>query len=78
MYYPGVTNVINGTGGIYSIYLERNVFVSQPAALANGLAQIWMNQNLGTQPGALVVQLQNQVQYVCAGGLAEKKIFIEE
>jgi hypothetical protein len=68
MYYPGVTNVNNGTGGIHSIYLERNVFVGQPMALANGLAQIWMNQNAGIQPGILMVQLQNQVQYTCSGG----------
>ncbi|CAF0762583.1 unnamed protein product [Rotaria sp. Silwood1] len=68
LYYPGVTNTINGTGGIYSIYLERNVFVAQPIALANGLAQIWTNQNLGIPPGVLFIELQNQIQYICSGG----------
>ena len=68
MYYPGVTNLNNGTGGLYSIYLERNVFVAQPIALADGLAQIWMNQNIGIQPGTLIIQLQNQYEYVCLGG----------
>ncbi|UJR35334.1 hypothetical protein I4U23_028095, partial [Adineta vaga] len=68
LYYPGVTNLNNGTGGVYSIYLERNVFVAQPIALADGLAQIWMNQNVGIQPGTLIIQLQNQVQYICSGG----------
>ncbi|CAF0877176.1 unnamed protein product [Rotaria sp. Silwood1] len=68
LYYPGVTNIINGTGGIYSIYLERNVFVAQPIALANGLAQIWTNQNLGIPPGVLFIELQNQIQYICSGG----------
>ncbi|CAF3582391.1 unnamed protein product [Rotaria sordida] len=68
LYYPGVTNIANGTGGFYSIYLERNVFVGQPNALANGLAQIWTNQNLGVPAGVLFVQLQNQIQYICSGG----------
>ena len=68
MYYPGVMNVNNGTGGIHSIYLERNVFVGQPAALTDGLAQIWMNQNVGIPPGILIIQLQNQAQYICSGG----------
>lgn len=68
MYYPGITNINNGTGGLYSIYLERNVFVAQPIALADGLAQIWMNQNTGIQPGTLTIQLQNQYEYVCSGG----------
>jgi hypothetical protein len=46
LYYPGV--IIGGeTGGSNIIFLERNVFVAQPAALADGLAQIWTNQNLG-------------------------------
>lgn len=68
MYYPGVTNIINGTGGFYSLYLERNVFVAQPNALVDGLTHLWTIQNLGVQPGMLVVQLQNQMQYVCIGG----------
>ncbi|CAF1204774.1 unnamed protein product [Adineta ricciae] len=68
LYYPGVTNLNNGTGGLYSIYLERNVFVAQPIALADGLVQIWMNQNIGIQPGTLMIQLQNQYEYVCSGG----------
>ncbi|CAF2104402.1 unnamed protein product [Rotaria magnacalcarata] len=68
LYYPGVINTVNGTGGIYSIYLERNVLVSQPMALVDGLAQIWINQNLGIPPGTLSIQLQNQVQYICSGG----------
>lgn len=58
----------NGTGGVYSIYLERNVFVAQPMALVNGLAQIWTQQNIGIPPGILTIQLQNQVQYICSGG----------
>lgn len=73
MYYPGVTSVNNGTGGVFSIYLDRSVFVAQPAALATGLAQLWTNQNAGVPPGALVIQLQNQVQYICSGGLESKE-----
>ena len=72
MLYPGATLVNNGTGGIFSLYLERNVFVAQPAALADGLAQLWTNQNPGILPGALVIQIQNQVQYICAGGYERK------
>ncbi|CAF5196917.1 unnamed protein product, partial [Rotaria magnacalcarata] len=68
LYYPGVINTVNGTGGIYSIYLERNVLVAQPMALVDGLAQIWINQNLGIPPGTLSIQLQSQVQYICSGG----------
>ncbi|CAF5168014.1 unnamed protein product, partial [Rotaria magnacalcarata] len=33
-----------------------------------GLAQIWINQNLGIPPGTLSIQLQSQVQYICSGG----------
>ena len=43
-------------------------FVAQPTALANGLAQIWTNQNRGIPPGILSIQLQNQMQYICSGG----------
>lgn len=68
MYYPGVTNILNGTGGIYSIYLERNVFVGQPVALIDGLTRIWAQQNIGIPPGTLLIQLQNQVAYICSGG----------
>jgi hypothetical protein len=67
LYYPGVT-FTNGTAGIYSIYLQRNVFVAQPAALADGLAQLWTNQNAGIQPGSLVIQIENQMEYICSGG----------
>ncbi|CAF1547561.1 unnamed protein product, partial [Adineta steineri] len=55
LYYPGVTNINNGTGGIHSLYLDRNVFVAQPLALASGLAQIWTNQNPNVQPGTLLI-----------------------
>ena len=68
LYYPGVANLGNGTGGLYSIYLDRNVFVAQPIALADGLAQLWTNQNPGVQAGILYIQLQNQMQYICVGG----------
>jgi hypothetical protein len=68
LYYPGITNLNNETSGIYSLYLARNVFVAQPIALADGLAQLWTNANIGIQPGILFIQLQNQVQYICSGG----------
>jgi len=77
MYYPGATNINNGTGGIFSLYLDRSVFVAQPAALATGLAQLWTNQNAGIPPVVLVIQLQSQVQYICSGGL-EKRIYRNE
>lgn len=73
MLYPGASPLTNGTGGIFSLYLERNVFVAQPAALADGLAQLWANQNPGVLPGALVIQIQNQVPYICAGGYERKQ-----
>ncbi|CAF4231672.1 unnamed protein product, partial [Didymodactylos carnosus] len=69
LYYPGVSAI--GGNAYYSIFLERNGFVSQPAALADGLAQLWTNQNIGVTgifPGVLYVQLQNQEQYICQGG----------
>jgi len=68
LYYPGITYLNNGTSGIQSLYLQRNVFVAQPAALADGLAQLWTNANIGIQPGSLFIQLQDQVQYICSGG----------
>jgi hypothetical protein len=60
--------MINGTGGFYSIYLERNVFVGQPMALIDGLTQLWTYQNPTIPPGVLEIQLQNQMQYICWGG----------
>lgn len=68
----------NGTGGIFSLYLERNVFVAQPAALVGGLAQLWANQNPGVLPGSLAIQIQNQVSYICAGGYEKTKENVEE
>ncbi|CAF1196215.1 unnamed protein product, partial [Didymodactylos carnosus] len=69
IYYPGVDG--NRDNTYHSIFLERNAFVSQPAALADGLAQVWTNQNTGISgviPGLLYVQLKNQEQYICQGG----------
>ena len=71
--YPGAENIMNGTDKLYSIYLQRNVFVAQPQVLADGLAQIWTNQNLDILSGAtLLIQLQNQLQYVCSEGYRTK------
>jgi len=61
-------NVNNGTSGLFSLYLERNVFVGQLSALIDGLTQLWMSQNAGILPGVLLIQVQNQVQYMCSGG----------
>jgi len=66
--YPGMINVNNGTSGLFSLYLERNVFVGQLSALIDGLTQLWMSQNAGILPGVLLIQVQNQVQYMCSGG----------
>lgn len=68
LYYPGITSPNNGTSGLFSLYLQRNVFVGQVAALVDGLAQLWINQNVGIPAGVLVIQLQGQGQYICSGG----------
>lgn len=58
----------NTTSGLFSLYLERNVFVGQLSALIDGLTQLWMSQNAGILPGILLIQIQNQAQYICSGG----------
>ena len=58
----------------YLVYISIEVYLlHNQLALATGLAQLWTNQNAGIPPGALVIQLQNQVQYICSGGLENKE-----
>lgn len=73
LYFPGANTVLNGTSGLFSIYLERNVFVGQPIALADGLAQLWTMQNPSVSPGVLQIQLLSQTHFICLGGFVDEK-----
>ncbi|CAF3399711.1 unnamed protein product [Rotaria socialis] len=64
LYCPGVSNFQEENRGVKSLYLKRNIFLAQSAALVDTLTLIWMNESIHDSK-KISIQLQNQIQYIC-------------